>query len=49
MGARDALGQAQYDLRYRVEIASRTGEVASAEAFERQIPVYDLSYLMNLY
>lgn len=49
MGARDALGQAQYDLRYRVEIASRTGEVASAEAFERQIPVYDLSYLKNLY
>lgn len=49
MGARDALGQAQYDLRYRVEIASRTGEVASAEAFERQIPAYDLSYLMNLY
>ena len=49
MGARDALGQAQYDLRYRVEIASRTGAVVSAEAFERQIPVYDLSYLMNLY
>ena len=49
MDARDALGQAQYDLRYRVEIASRTGAVVSAEAFERQIPVYDLSYLMNLY
>lgn len=49
MGARDALGQAQYDLRYRVEIASRTGEVASAEAFERQIPAYELPYLMNLY
>lgn len=49
MGARDALGQAQYDLRYRVEIASRTGAVVSAEAFERQIPVYNLSYLMNLY
>lgn len=49
MGARDALGQAQYDLRYRVEIASRTGEVVSAEAFERQIPAYELPYLMNLY
>lgn len=49
MSARDALGQAQYDLRYRVEIASRTGAVVSAEAFERQIPVYNLSYLMNLY
>lgn len=49
MGAQDALGQAQYDLRYRVEIASRTGAVVSAEAFERQIPVYNLSYLMNLY
>lgn len=49
MGARDALGQAQYDLRYRVEIASRTGAVVSAEAFEWQIPVYNLSYLMNLY
>lgn len=49
MGARDALGQAQYDLRYRVEIASPTGNVVSAEAFERQIPVYNLSYLMNLY
>lgn len=49
MGARDALGQAQYDLRYRVEIASPAGDVASAEAFERQIPVYNLSYLMNLY
>ena len=49
MGARDALGQTQYDLRYRVEIASPAGDVASAEAFKRQIPVYDLSYLMNLY
>ena len=49
MGARDALGQAQYDLRYRVEIASRTGAVVSTEAFERQIPAYNLSYLMNLY
>lgn len=49
MGARDALGQAQYDLRYRVEIASRTGAVVSAEAFERQIPAYELPYLMNLY
>lgn len=49
MGARDALGQAQYDLRYRVEIASPTGDVVSTEAFERQIPVYDLLYLMNLY
>ena len=49
MDAQDALGQTQYDLRYRVEIASRTGEVASAEAFERQIPAYNLSYLMNLY
>lgn len=49
MGARDALGQAQYDLRYRVEIASPTGDVVSAEAFERQIPVYELPYLMNLY
>lgn len=49
MGARDALGQAQYDLRYRVEIASPTGDVVSTEAFERQIPVYNLSYLMNLY
>lgn len=49
MGARDALGQAQYDLRYRVEIASRTGAVVSAEAFEQQIPVYELPYLMNLY
>lgn len=49
MSARDALGQAQYDLRYRVEIASRTGAVVSAEAFERQIPVYELPYLMNLY
>ena len=49
MGARDALGQAQYDLRYRVEIASRTGAVVSAEAFKRQVPVYNLSYLMNLY
>ena len=35
--------------RYRVEIASPAGDVASAEAFKRQIPVYDLSYLMNLY
>ena len=49
MGARDALGQTQYDLRYRVEIASPAGDVASAEAFKRQVPVYDLSYLMNLY
>ncbi len=49
MSARDALGQAQYDLRYRVEIASPTGDVVSTEAFERQIPVYNLSYLMNLY
>ena len=49
MDARDALGQTQYDLRYRVEIASPAGDVASAEAFKRQIPVYDLSYLMNLY
>ena len=49
MSARDALGQAQYDLRYRVEIASPAGDVASAEAFKRQVPVYDLSYLMNLY
>ena len=49
MDARDALGQAQYDLRYRVEIASPAGDVASAEAFKRQVPVYDLSYLMNLY
>lgn len=49
MGARDALGQAQYDLRYRVEIVSRTGAVVSAEAFERQIPAYELPYLMNLY
>ena len=49
MGARDALGQAQYDLRYRVEIASPTGDVVSAEAFKRQVPVYNLSYLMNLY
>lgn len=49
MSARDALGQAQYDLRYRVEIASPTGDVVSTEAFERQIPVYELPYLMNLY
>ena len=49
MDARDALGQTQYDLRYRVEIASPAGDVASAEAFKRQVPVYDLSYLMNLY
>ena len=49
MGARDALGQTQYDLRYRVEIASPAGDVASAEAFKRQVPVYDLSYLKNLY
>ena len=49
MDARDALGQAQYDLRYRVEIASPAGDVASAEAFKRQVPVYDLSYLKNLY
>ena len=49
MGARDALGQAQYDLRYRVEIASPTGDVVSTEAFEQQIPVYELPYLMNLY
>lgn len=49
MGARDALGQAQYDLRYRVEIASPAGDVASAEAFKRQVPAYDLSYLKNLY
>ena len=48
-GARDALGQTQYDLRYRVEIASPAGDVASAEAFKRQVPVYDLSYLKNLY
>ena len=38
-----------HDLRYRVEIASPAGDVASAEAFKRQVPVYDLSYLMNLY
>ena len=49
MDARDALGQTQYDLRYRVEIASPAGDVASAEAFKRQVPVYDLSYLKNLY
>lgn len=49
MSARDALGQAQYDLRYRVEIASPTGDVVSTEAFEQQIPVYELPYLMNLY
>lgn len=49
MSARDALGQAQYDLRYRVEIASPAGDVASAEAFKRQVPVYELPYLMNLY
>lgn len=49
MDARDALGQTQYDLRYRVEIASPAGDVASAEAFKRQVPAYDLSYLMNLY
>ena len=30
MDARDALGQTQYDLRYRVEIASPAGDVASA-------------------
>ena len=49
MSARDALGQAQDDLRDRVEIASPTVDVVSTEAFERQIPVYNLSYLMNLY
>ena len=49
MDARDALGQTQYDLRYRVEIASPAGDVASAEAFKRQVPIYDLSYLKNLY
>ena len=26
-----------------------TGAVVSAEAFEQQIPVYELPYLMNLY
>lgn len=41
--------QTQYDLRYRVEIASPAGDVASAEAFKRQVPIYDLSYLKNLY